>query len=86
MIITMIMMSVNMKQVQLSNKELIKFIKVLGTYKVKILWCESKIALTNDQLEYLIKWDDNSEQINIENAKRSEREINSIKEKSITYR
>lgn len=77
-----------MKQVQLSNKELIKFIKVLGTYKVKILWCESKIALTNDQLEYLIKWDDNSEQINIENAKRSEREINSIKEKKkgITYR
>lgn len=44
------------KIVKLTDKELCKFIKVLGSYKVKMLWCESKISLTSTQLDNLIKW------------------------------
>lgn len=43
-----------MKSVELNNKELNKFIKVLGTYKVKMLWCNGKIKLSSKQLDYLI--------------------------------
>lgn len=37
----------------LSDKELNKFIEVLGKYKVEMLWVESKIKLTIQQLNYL---------------------------------
>lgn len=44
-----------MKAISLTDKELSKFIQVLGAYKVKLLWCESKIILTSSQLDYLIE-------------------------------
>ena len=49
-----------MKTVKLNKKELDKFIQVLGVYRVKILWCENKIKISNDLLNYLcsLKEDD----------------------------
>lgn len=42
------------KPVELTTKELNKFIRVLGPYRVKMLFVEDKIKLTNDQLNYLM--------------------------------
>lgn len=44
-------------KIKLTNKELIKFIKVLGSYKVKMLWVEDKIKLNSSQLDFLIDYD-----------------------------
>lgn len=46
-----------MKPVKLSDKELEKFIKVLGVQQVKYLFCYDKIKLTSKQLDYLINYD-----------------------------
>lgn len=40
--------------VTLNKKELDKFIMVLGVYRVKMLWAESKIKLSNKLLDYLL--------------------------------
>lgn len=45
-----------MKSIKLNNNELIKFIKVLGSYNVKMLWVDDKISLTSKQLDILIQW------------------------------
>lgn len=39
--------------IKLNDKELDKLIKILGLRRVKELWCESKIYLTKEQLDYL---------------------------------
>lgn len=37
----------------LTDKELRKFIEILGKYQVKMLWVENKIKLTSKQLDLL---------------------------------
>lgn len=44
------------KPVELSDRELNKFIIVLGVKRVKALYIESKIKLTSKQLDYLIEY------------------------------
>ena len=44
------------KPVKLSDRELNKFIIVLGVNRVKALYIESKIKLTSKQLDYLIEY------------------------------
>lgn len=41
-------------RIKITDKELDKLIKILGTCKVKMLWCEDKIKLSSKQLDYLI--------------------------------
>lgn len=45
-----------LKPVKLTDRELNKFILVLGTYKVKELFINSEIQLTDNQLDYLINF------------------------------
>lgn len=44
------------KSLKLTDKELDKFILALGTYKVKELYVNAVIQLTNKQLDYLINF------------------------------
>lgn len=44
------------KPVKLSDRELHKFILVLGVQRVKTLYIESKIKLTSKQLDRLIEY------------------------------
>lgn len=46
----------NSKPVKLTKTELTKFIQVLGTYQVKMLYCTNKINLDKDLLDYLINY------------------------------
>jgi hypothetical protein len=41
------------KPVRLNQKELDKFIKVLGLYQVKMLYAQNKISITPQVLNYL---------------------------------
>lgn len=47
------------KGIKLSDKELIKLIKIVGKTRCKYYWIEEKIALTNKQLDYLINYKEN---------------------------
>ena len=42
------------ENIKLNDKELDKFILVLGVKKVKYLFCYNKIWLSNKQLDYLL--------------------------------
>lgn len=44
------------KPVKLNDKELMKFILVLGVKRVKYLYIENKIKLTQQQLDKLIEY------------------------------
>lgn len=45
-----------MKIPKLNNKELNKFIEVLGIQEVKYLYCYDKIKLTSEQLDYICEY------------------------------
>ena len=40
---------------KVSDKELKKLIKLLGCYRVKELFCEGKLKLTNSHIDYVIE-------------------------------
>lgn len=41
---------------KISDRELKKWLKILGSYKIKELYCESKIYLSKAQLDYVIEY------------------------------
>ena len=45
----------NKLPVKLNDKELIKFVSVLGVYRVKILYAENKLNLTEKQINMLVQ-------------------------------
>lgn len=60
-----------MKTPKLNNKELNKFIEVLGVQEVKYLYCYDKIKLTSEQLTYLCEFGKEKEDDKGTKAKKS---------------
>lgn len=46
---------------KLNQKELNKFIEVLGVKEVKYLYCDDKIKLTSQQLDYICNYGNEKE-------------------------
>lgn len=49
---------VKKENIRLTDKELAKFMIVLGVDRVKYLFCYGKILLTSKQLDYLLSYED----------------------------
>lgn len=45
----------NKLPIKVNDKELIKFVSVLGVYKVKMLYAENKLNLTDKQINMLLQ-------------------------------
>jgi len=45
----------NKLPIKVTDKELIKFVSVLGVYKVKMLYADNKLNLTDKQINMLLQ-------------------------------